>query len=232
MAFTYVASLMLHSGMMDAPQNFQYFGNTERAALSGVSIVNPYLNPADTTLRQVQETAAKTRAKAAARAKAKAEERRILAETRRRIALSSENRILKGLLDLPRLPETAPIDGCAKVNTGLTMGGGFMVFTCEKLRPSVAISRHEAVARTYAQTLGKMGWVQKGPKKGDETKFELTDQYGCVRKLSQRVWTDRSMNEPKTSNRNRDNYRQIVFILNYSGQLCQRYYQLVKSAAR
>lgn len=222
----------LFSGPFMGPLDSGGFANAERADIRGIHIVHHPLDLADILIREEREANAARRAAAKARAAQKREERRILEATRRRIERSSDNRILKGLLDLPRLPETAPIDGCAKINTGLTLGGGFMVFTCEKLRPSVAIARHEPVAYSYTQTLVKMGWRQQGPKKGDETKFTLTDEYGCKRQLSQRVWTDRSMNEPAYGKDDRDAYRQIVFLLNYSGKPCQRYYSLVKSLAQ
>lgn len=136
--------------------------------------------------------------------------------------------ILQGVLDLPRLDETGPIDGCANIQTGLTIGGGFMLFTCEKLLPYLPISDQETAAQRYTSKLKQMGWTQSAAM-NDGYKFTKRDDYGCTANLSVRVWKDRSMNEaprPKTA---RKTHRQIVFTANYNGAACERYYPMVRA---
>jgi len=138
--------------------------------------------------------------------------------------------ILSGIIDLPRQAETAAIDGCAKVQTGLTIGGGFMLFTCEKLRPYYPISEQEAVAKRYEQSLQNMGWSYSKPLK-DGTEFTKRDAFGCTANLSIRVWKDRAINET-VLRKTRDAYRQIVFTANYSGAACEHYYPTVQAMKR
>lgn len=143
-------------------------------------------------------------------------------------AQANNGTILQGVLDLPRADETGPIDGCANIQTGLTIGGGFMLFTCEKLLPYHPISAHEPVAQRYQSQLKQMGWTQAA-KMDDGFKFTKRDEFGCTANLSVRVWKDRSMNEaprPKTA---RKSHRQIVFTANYNGAACERYYPMVRA---
>ena len=135
--------------------------------------------------------------------------------------------ILAGVLDLPRLNETGPEDGCSRVQTGLTIGGGFMLFTCEKLLPYLPITEQETAARRYYSALKEMGWQQQAAME-DGFKFTKYDDYGCKATLSVRVWKDRAMNETILSKR-RDAYRQIVFTANYNGAACERYYPVVQA---
>ncbi len=135
--------------------------------------------------------------------------------------------ILSGIIDLPRQAETAAIDGCAKVQTGLTIGGGFMLFTCEKLRPYYPISEHEIVAKRYHSALQEMGWRQ-AKTLDDGAEFTRRDTYGCTANLSVRVWKDRAINET-ILRKSREVYRQIVFTANYNGAACERYYPMVQA---
>jgi|GEM_PF-1957050 len=135
--------------------------------------------------------------------------------------------ILKGVLDLPRAPETAAIDGCAQVHKGLTMAGGFLFFTCEKLLPGIDISRQADVTRQYAEALTLRGWKRQYNSQKKQDEFISHDSYGCKMTVSVKPWTDRSMNEPRGSRR--DDFRQIVFMTHFAkGDACEPAYQSFK----
>lgn len=142
-------------------------------------------------------------------------------------AHANDGMILSGIIDLPRQAQTAPIDGCAKVQTGLTIGGGFMLFTCEKLLPYFPISEHEVAAKGYHTSLKNMGWT-RSKTLADGAEFTKRDAFGCTANLSVRVWKDRAINET-TLYKSRDTYRQIVFTANYNGAACDRYYPVVQA---
>ena len=132
--------------------------------------------------------------------------------------------ILAGVLDLPRVSETAAIDGCQKVHRGLTMGGGFLFFTCEKLRPGIGIDRQEAVADTYGDALSMKGWERRYNEKKKQNEWVAFDSFGCKMTVSIKPWTDRSMNEPR--GKRREDFRQIVFMTHFAkGQACEPAYQ-------
>ncbi|GEM_PF-6839992 len=148
-------------------------------------------------------------------------------------ASASAGVILKGILDLPRLPETGPIDGCGMIQKGLTNGGGFMVFTCEKLLPYYPIDQHNIAAGRYHDSLISAGWNIKGNRSKTEntTEFVNLDRYGCERSVKMMVWTDRAMNETPMPNARREAFRQIVFLTQFKGAACEPYYETVKSLA-
>ena len=137
--------------------------------------------------------------------------------------------VLAGILDLPRVGETGAIDGCRKVHRGLTMGGGFLFFTCEKLRPGVALARQAEIAGEYQSMLESRGWVRayNARKKHDE--FTRFDANGCKMTVSVRPWTDRSLNEPRA--RSREGFRQIVFMTHFAkGDACKPAYRRLRRA--
>lgn len=146
-------------------------------------------------------------------------------------AQADNGKILEGLVDIPRLAATGPVDGCAKVNKGLVNTGGFLVFTCEKLLPYLPISEHAASFDNYQNILIATGWkLQSG--KAKSAKFIRTDSFGCKTRLEISLWTDRSMNEiPKRPSSDREAHRQIVFKAKFSGDACERYYTVANSLA-
>jgi len=138
---------------------------------------------------------------------------------------AGDGQILEGLVDIPRLAATAPIDGCAKVSKGLIHSGGFLVFTCEKLLPYHPISKHEASFREYQTILASNGWRKTG-QAGNAAKFRKTDNIGCETRLEVTLWTDRSMNEfPVRPASDRDAHRQIVFKAWFRGDACDVHYE-------
>jgi len=143
----------------------------------------------------------------------------------------ANGKILEGLADIPRLAETAPLDGCAKVTKGLIHSGGFLVFTCEKLLPYLPISEHEVSFNQYQTLLAANGWRKTG-QVGNAAKFRKTDDTGCETRLEVTLWTDRSMNEfPARPAHERDSHRQIVFKAKYLGAACERYYARAETLA-
>ncbi len=137
------------------------------------------------------------------------------------------NVIMPGLLDLPRHENTGPMDGCASIKKGLVMGGGFMLFTCEKLLPFYKISEHAKTYQAYQKTFSDEGWKktpseEPGPNK---TSFKRTDAYGCDIVVDVELWTDRSMNESSMNIGNRNNHRQIVFKAWFRGDACDLHYE-------
>ncbi len=141
-------------------------------------------------------------------------------------AFAQDNNVLDGLLDLPRHEKTAPIDGCAKINKGLVMGGGFMLFTCEKLLPYYPIADHVSAYRDYQSMLHDAGWTPTQSKEAGPNKksFKRTDALGCETNMDIELWTDRSMGESMMDIGNRDNHRQIVFKAWFRGAACERHY--------
>jgi hypothetical protein len=136
--------------------------------------------------------------------------------------------ILSGVLDLPRMSETAAIDGCAQVHKGLTMAGGFLFFTCEKLLPGIDISRQAEVTRQYADALTLRGWSKQYNSQKKQDEYISHDPYGCKMTVSLKPWTDRSMNEPRGNRR--DDFRQIVFMTHFAkGDACEPAYQSFKA---
>lgn len=136
--------------------------------------------------------------------------------------------ILKGVLDLPRNPETAAIDGCAKVHKGLTMGGGFLFFTCEKLLPGIDISQQAELTRRYTEALTLRGWNKQYNNRKKQDEYISHDGFGCKMTVSVKPWTDRNLNEPR--GKRRDDFRQIVFMTHFAkGDACEPAYQQFKA---
>lgn len=146
-------------------------------------------------------------------------------------ALADNGIIMEGLVDIPRLAETGPVDGCAKISKGLIHSGGLLVFTCEKLLPYHPISEHASSFTRYQSILQSQGWQRKSG--SDKTaRFFKTDAFGCHTRLDVTLWTDRSMNEfPKRPASDRDAHRQIVFKAKFSGASCERYYDIASAMA-
>lgn len=146
-------------------------------------------------------------------------------------AQADNGKIMEGLVDIPRLAETAPLDGCSKVNKGLVNSGGLLVFTCEKLLPYLPISEHAASFSKYQSILQADGWRRKSGNQ-KTARFFKTDAFGCHTRLDVMLWTDRSMNEtPKRASTDREAHRQIVFKAKFSGAACERYYDIATAMA-
>jgi len=141
-------------------------------------------------------------------------------------AITAVDVILPGLIDLPRHEFTGPVDGCAKTQKGLVMGGGFMLFTCEKLLPYREISDHKSTYQDYQTTFKNSGWsstLSEEPAK-NKTSFTRTDGLGCKVVVDMELWTDRSMNETMMDQGERNNHRQIVFKAWFRGDACETHY--------
>ncbi len=141
--------------------------------------------------------------------------------------------LFKGLTNIERQNETSRTDGCAKIQKGLTLSGGFLLIACEKLKSELPIGLQDIAARKYMAHMETLGW-KKDPshKKKGETKYLKTDATGCNRTMSVGVWTDRALNEPRLPGLTRRDYRQIVFIMGFDGKTCEHHYEGVKQAAR
>jgi len=167
--------------------------------------------------------------------KIKARRAEIAAERRRQAALERAGRtgdlILAGLLSLPREPATGAFDGCAKIQKGLIMGGGFMVFTCEKLKPELPITQHKQSFLRYKDALMKDGWRYLPESKNNELVFARNDGFGCDSELQLKLWTDRSMNESFRPASDRNAHRQIVFMAKFYGPKCERYFPIAEALA-
>jgi len=218
-------------------QHVRYQGRLNPDAIEQIYRVVPFEDPniirANQLVRQRLAAEAKARAEAEkARRAARAQQQ---AEARRRAALQQTsvagNTILAGIIDLKRLPETGPIDGCDKVNKGLIMGGGFMLFSCEKLLPHEPISKHETVFRQYNAALLKDGWRKLADSKTKDVNYKRSDGLGCEANLNLKLWTDRSMNQPPRPATDRNAHRQIVFLAKFYGKSCERYYPIVEALA-
>lgn len=145
-------------------------------------------------------------------------------------AVAGDNLILAGVLDLPRATETAPIDGCRKLQKGLTIGGGFLFFSCEKLRPEFNISHQQRIADHYKKSVLARGWKRSFDWGSDNPEqFIKTDIYGCETALKIMVWDDRVINETVTDRTDRNAFRQIVFLTSFEGKACEPKYQYIKS---
>lgn len=148
-------------------------------------------------------------------------------------ASANNGTILEGLVDIPRLAATGPVDGCAKVTKGLINSGGFLVFTCEKLLPYLPISEHEASFAEYQTVLSARGWRRQNGHNDKVVRFVKTDDFGCRTRLELTLWTDRSMNEiPARPAADRDAHRQIVFKAKFTGAACERYYARADEMAK
>ncbi len=146
-------------------------------------------------------------------------------------AQANNGTILEGLVDIPRLSATGPVDGCGKVTKGLINSGGFLVFTCEKLLPYLPISEHEVSFANYQTVLAADGWKRKGGNH-KTAKYVKVDEFGCRTHLEMTLWTDRSMNElPVRPASDREAHRQIVFKAKFYGAACERYYTVAESLA-
>lgn len=148
-------------------------------------------------------------------------------------AQSSYDIILPGVLDLPRQAETAPLDGCATPQKGLTLDGGFMLISCEKLLPYHPIDLQDVAAEKYLSEIFNKGWdIDVSDPEKDVKKFVRRDDWGCTSKLSMMVWKDRSMNEIRRPDMGRNDHRQIVFITRFEGEgRCDHHYDTVKRLA-
>lgn len=140
--------------------------------------------------------------------------------------------ILPEVLNLPRLPETGPLDGCAKIHKGLTESGGFFVFTCEKLRPNVPIDQHGVLAHRYRVLLRDAGWKKAPTLKTNTTKHDFRDASGCRKSVEVTVWDDRLMGEPVLNRNDRSTFRQIVFLTTFSGRSCKPYYEIIQTLSK
>lgn len=148
------------------------------------------------------------------------------------MAWADNGRIFEGIVDIPRIESTAPMDGCAKVTKGLINNGGFLLFTCEKLVPYLPITEHEASFTKYQTILDSEGW-QRTKKAFNKATYVKTDAFGCQAHLEMTLWKDRSMNElPAAPASKRDAHRQIVFMAKFYGSACDRYYPLAEAMAR
>ena len=147
-------------------------------------------------------------------------------------AQANNGTILEGLVDIPRLSATGPVDGCAKVTKGLINSGGFLVFTCEKLLPYLPISEHVISFRNYQTVLSAEGWKRQSGTK-NSVNYVKTDELGCRTHLEMTLWTDRSMNEyPVRPATERDAHRQIVFKAKFYGNACERYYAVADAMSK
>lgn len=146
-------------------------------------------------------------------------------------AAANNGTILEGLVNIPRLDATGPVDGCGKVTKGLINSGGFLVFTCEKLLPYLPISEHAVSFSNYQTVLAADGWTRRGGNQ-KSVKYVKVDEFGCRTHLEMTLWTDRSMNElPARPATDRDAHRQIVFKAKFSGSACERYYAVAEAMA-
>lgn len=139
----------------------------------------------------------------------------------------ASNSILSGLIDLPRHEKTGPVDGCSKVNKGHVMGGGFMMFTCEKLLPYYPIRDHRAAFNDYQIKFKNKGWsaAKSDEPAPNKKSFKRMDDFGCETTVDMELWTDRSMNETMMDNSLRNNHRQIVFKAWFRGDKCEVHYE-------
>jgi len=146
---------------------------------------------------------------------------------------SAQNAIMEGLVDLPRHEKTAQIDGCTKTIKGLVMGGGFMLFTCEKLLPFHPIADHMTAYKDYQKIFKDNGWksVPSDEPGKNKVSFTQTDGGGCKKVVDMEAWVDRSMGEPGMDMTKRDNHRQIVFKAWFRGSACESYYGLAEALA-
>ena len=138
--------------------------------------------------------------------------------------IESYGTILAGVLDLPRFPETESRLGCRKVHKGLTISGGFLFFTCERLREGEPIERQVQIATAYEEALIARGWERRYNAKKKLDEFLKRNANNCLTTVSIRPWTDRTMNEPR--GKQRSDFRQIVFQTNFAkGPECEPTYQ-------
>lgn len=148
-------------------------------------------------------------------------------------AKADNGTILQGLVDLPRLEATAPIDGCAKITKGLIHSGGFLVFTCEKLLPYFEISEHKVAFENYKSNFLSQGWKLTHSKDPAPNKvsYTRTDLSGCRVVVDLELWKDRSMNESMMDVGDRNNHRQIVFKAWFKGKACDPHYPTAQRLA-
>ncbi len=141
--------------------------------------------------------------------------------------------ILEGLVDLPRLDATAPIDGCSKITKGLLHSGGFLVFTCEKLLPYFEISEHKTAFENYKSKFVSQGWkpVRSEDPAPHKVSYARIDMSGCRVIVDLELWQDRSMNESMMDLGDRNNHRQIVFKAWFKGKACDLHYPTAKRLA-
>lgn len=141
------------------------------------------------------------------------------------------NVIMPGLLDLPRHEYTGPLDGCTSTKKGLVMGGGFMLFTCEKLLPFYEISDHSVTYEAYQNIFEEEGWKETPSEEPAKNKvsFKRKDSFGCDVIVDMELWTDRSMNESNLNLGDRNSHRQIVFKAWFRGDICDIHYETAES---
>lgn len=146
---------------------------------------------------------------------------------------SQANVIMPSLMDLPRHDYTAPIDGCSSTKKGLVMGGGFMLFTCEKLLPFYDISEHAKTYEAYQNIFKENGWSETPSEEPGRNKisFKRQDALGCKMTVDMELWTDRSMNESSMNLGERNNHRQIVFKAWFRGDACEVHYDTAELIA-
>jgi len=148
-------------------------------------------------------------------------------------AKADNGSILEGLVDIPRLQVTAPIDGCSKITKGLIHSGGFLVFTCEKLLPYFEISQHKQAFENYKSKFVSQGWTLTGSEDPAPHKvsYARTDVTGCRVVVDMELWRDRSMNESMMDLGDRNNHRQIVFKAWFKGKACDLHYPTAERLA-
>lgn len=253
MISAFICAIALNSYAPAETHHFAYQGRLQVDAIEQIYKVNHNFDPLDIAITEINHkrliAAKKAQLEALARRQA-AEQARISAARRQQatarvatttrpaspavrspVRQSRSDIILDGILSLKRLPQTGPVDGCAKVQKGLIMQGGFMLFTCEKLLPQYTVSEHEPTYQKYNKALLNDGWKRDSGSTAKELKFVRTDASGCKANLSLRLWTDRSMNEPPRPAADRDAHRQIVFLAKYFGKACDRLYPIAESLA-
>lgn len=222
--FKLVALAWLSSHSPDHSHHFRYDSRLDTDRVVALRLLDPYQDKVTLEAAALSE-----------RRKRRIEQARVAARKRREAALkraaAAGNTILPGILNLKRQAYTAPIDGCQKVQKGLIMQGGFMLFTCEKLMPHYPISEHKPTFDRYRQSLLADGWRQQPGPSGKELQFTRSDGLGCSAELTLRLWTDRSMNEPRRPATDRNAHRQIVFMTKYFGRACDRYYPIAEALA-
>lgn len=143
--------------------------------------------------------------------------------------------ILEGIIDLPRLKTTGPIDGCSTVQEGIMKSGGFLLFTCEKLRYGQPIEEQEKAFDHYQDVLAERGWEArplKNKSKVEKAYFVRAEDDGCETHLELALWKDRTLNERGHDKANRKAFRQIMFMARFPHEACKRYYPHVQAHVR
>ena len=227
-----ILSFLSFGVLLDIPdaQHYRIHGMIDVNSARSERLLIPYFNPDDAKRHEERLAWFKRRKREEINKRRKAEAYR---HRQQQLAKAGGGLILAGILDLPRLRETGPVDGCAKVNKGLLNDGGFMVFTCEKLLAQYPIKHQYVAMDRYKGELLKAGWrhAKAEDSRADNQSFRRRDSYGCNQTLRLTLWSDRAMNEPPAPVHARDKFRQIVFLTRFNGSACERYYPIVQALA-